>query len=634
MHLRPAVLLAGVLMLAVPAPATALISDVRPIDGPSADVVDLGGAAMSEDGSGGVVYRRRVGGRPHIFAAQFVDGAWQPPQRVDVGQNFESSWPRIAAGDGGRLVVTWVQEFGPESDRMYSAAVDPDARRFQAPVPVDLNVGEATGTWPSLAMNRGGQAYVVYRVITNTGGGNPPGYLGGEYRLARYNGSLWSNVGVADRNPAVPIRTPSEDNAPRVAIDIQGQGLVTWQEPGDDFVDRIWARRLFGATIGNPLIVSPTTFDGAPLRGGADGFSLDIAGFGQGAIALRQQPGASGRLGATRIFVNTIPEVFTDGSGAFQGARLADGGARPAPGAAAVAVTAQTTFLTAFATGPATLTTSGEEGALSGTTRADDGGSSVSGRPRVDLAETDAAVAAWRALTGGFGGVAVQERRADGVPETTTVSAPRGGNVGGMELGGSGRGDALVAWSQGSSSLGQIAAVVVDAPPSEFNVLLPDTWQRRRRVPIAWDPAESSVSGVTYSVAVDDEPVKERIRGHKTSLTPTQLEDGRHRVELIAVDAAGQETTSASGRVLVDRRKPRARLRVRGGRLSVRVSDPAPGSGLRKRATKVSWGDGARPARRALARHLYAGPGVYRVTITTRDKAGHRVKIRRRVRIR
>jgi hypothetical protein len=151
--------------LLAPPSARATISGVTPIDGPSADIVDFGGVAMAPDGTGGLVYRRRVDGHIHIFASQFDGSGWRAPQRVDNGQRFDSSWPVIGAGNDGRLVVAWVQEFGPSSDRMYSAGIDPGAHRFQAPVPIDLNVGESTGTWPSLAMNAGGQAYIAYLVM-------------------------------------------------------------------------------------------------------------------------------------------------------------------------------------------------------------------------------------------------------------------------------------------------------------------------------------------------------------------------------------------------------------------------------------------------------------------------------------
>ena len=333
MQLRLAALPAAVLAsLALAQPAPALISDVQPIDGPSADVLEVGGAAMSEDGTGGLVYLKRAGGRAHVFAAQYVDGAWARAQQVDRGQGFDSSWPRIGAGDGGRLVVTWVQEGGPGIDRLFSAALDPGSRSFEPPVLVDPNVGEATATFPSLAMARGGQAYLTYRVITSTGGGNPPGYVGADTRVARYSGELWSVFGSpADRNPSIPVRSPTAVNSPRVAVDIQGGAIIAFQEPGDDFVDRIWARRIFGSVYGNPLMVSPGTYGGAPLRGPADAFDLDVSGFGQGAVAFRQQPGQAGRLPGTRIFVNEIPDLFAETSGAFVGAQLVDGGPRGGP---------------------------------------------------------------------------------------------------------------------------------------------------------------------------------------------------------------------------------------------------------------------------------------------------------------
>ncbi len=616
--------------------AEAVVSDVQAIDGPSAAVTDVVDAAMSEDGTGGVVYLRQVGGRDHVFAAQFRDGAWRAPQRVDVGQGFDSSWPRIGAGDGGRLIVTWVQELGVESDRMYSATLDPGASGFQAPVPVDFNVGEATASFPDLAVSRGGQAYLVYRVITDTSPANPPGYVGANVRLARYNGRLWSVFGSPlDRNPAIPVRQPSEANAPEVGIDIQGQGIVAWHEPGDDFVDRVWARRVFGSSVGIPLQVSPSTYGGAPLRGAADAFSLDVSGFGQGAVAIRQQPGQAGKLGVARIFVNEIPDVFAETSGAFGGARLADGGVRGAPGPPSVAVDPKSVFATAFASGTATLLGTGDDVTVSASERLDAGGSGIAGDPLIDLAETGAAVAAWRELRGGAGVVAVQERRADGVTEPTDLSAAKGGAVGRIVMGGSGLGDAIVAWRQGTGPDAQIAAAVVDAPPDPFLVLLPDGWRRGRRIPIAWDHALSAIGGVTYSVSVDDEPVADGLRGLRTRLTRDDVQDGRHRVQIFAMDSAGQETGSLTGRLLVDRTRPRVRLVRRGRTLTVKVGDGRrrAGSGLRRRSVRVSFGDGRRRARVARARNSYAGPGTYRVVVRARDRAGNRVVVRRRVSI-
>lgn len=627
--LARALLVTAACSVALAAPARAAISDTQTIDA-SPDVVDVGGVAMAEDGTAGIVYRKRVDGRAHVFAALFADGAWRPPQRVDAGQAFDSSWPRIGAGNRGRLVVTWVQEFGAGSDRMYSAALDPGATRFQAPVPVDFNVGEATATWPALAMNRGGTAYLVYRVVTDTSGANPPGYVGAELRLARYTGALWTSAGsLLDRAPSIPVRAPTALNAPRVGIDIQGNGIVAFQEPGDDFIDRIWARRLFGLQFGIPLQVSPSSWDGQPLRGGADALALDVSGFGQGAVAFRQQPGEGGRLGATRIMVGEIPDSFSEGAGAFGSARVVDGAALPDPGAPAVAVAPLGPFRSILAAGGAVLTTTGDPERIDPAERIDDGGAAAAADPLVDLSESGAAVTAWRAA----GGVAVREQRADGVPETLLASAPAGGAVGGLELAGSGLGDGIVGFQQGA---GQIAAVVVDAPPESFFIQVPDTWVRRRAMRVGWDPSPSAISGVRYAVTVDDEPVREGLRGHAASLGPQALEDGRHTIQVIAVDAAGQETVSQAGQVRVDRRKPRARLSLRGRTLAVAIGDGrrARSSRLRRTVTRVSFGDGSSARRRTLVRHTYTRAGTYRVIVRARDRAGNRARISRRVTVR
>ncbi len=645
--------IACLLLLGAPTGAGAVVSDVRPIDGPSADLADVADAAMSEDGSGGVVYLKQVDDRNHVFATQFRDGAWRAPQRVDVGQSFDSSWARIGAGDGGRLVVTWVQEFGVESDRLFSATLDPGATGFQSPVPIDLNVGEANSTYPDLAMARGGQAYLAYRVVTDTSPSNPPGHVGADLRVARYNSRLWSVLGTPiDRNVATPVREPSEDNAPEVGIDIQGQGVVAWQEPDDEFVDRVWARRLFGTNVGIPLQVSPSSWEGAPLRGPADAFALDVAGFGQAAVAFRQQPGQAGKLDAPRIMVNEMPDVFAEAAGAFAGARLTDGGTRGALGPPSVAVDARGLFVTGFGSGTATLLGSGDDATVADVERLDEGGSSVPGDPQVDLAETGAAVAAWRELRGDAGLVGVQERRADEVVEPTVLSAPAGGAVGRIVVGGSGLGDAIVAWKQGEGPNAQVAAAVVDAPPDPFLVLLPSGWQRRKRIPIAWDRAPNAIGGVRYSVSVDDEPVVENRRGLHARLGREDIGNGSHRIQIFAIDETGQETGSRVGRLRVDRSGPRVRLRRRGRRLTVVVVDGKPGraSGLRRGSVNVSFGEGGaaasaskgkrgrgkggrRKAPKVLVRHTYSRSGRFLLTVRARDKARNVTVLKRKVRV-
>ncbi len=616
------------------APAFAEVSDTHLVDGPSADVVGAADAAMAEDGSGGIVYLRKLGGRNHVFVARFSGGSWGAPQRLDLGQEFDSSWPRIAAGSNGRLLVTWVQEFGVGTDRMFSATLDPGAQGFQAPVPVDFNVGEATATYPDLAMNAGGQAYLAYFVVEDVSAANPPGYVGASVRVARYNNRLWSAFGApADRNPATPLRLPTEASGPRVGIDLRGIGVLAWQEPDDEFVDRVWARRLFGTSVGIPLAASPPSWEGAPVRAAADAFALDVSGFGQAAVALRQQPGQSGALTAPRLFVSEMADAFSPGGKAFTGARLGDGGAKATLGAPSVAVEPNGGFLAGFAAGASTYLVAGDPEAVVAPERADQGGSAIAGEPLVDLAETGAAVAAWREQRGSSGTVAVREQRADGVIDPASLRSPSGGTVSDLRLGGSGLGDALLAWTQGTGANTQVVAAVVDAPPDPFNVETPEGWKRQAKVTIHWPEATNAISSVRYSVSVDDEPVGKATTRLFAQLKSKRVGDGRHRVQVFAIDRSGQQTGSRNGVLLVDRKPPRVRLRQRGRRLAVIVADGAKRetSGVKGSAVKISFGDGsAGPS----ARHTYTHPGSYRVWVRAGDRAGNVVRFTRGVRVR
>ena len=276
---------------------------------------------MAQDGTGGIVYRKRVDGRAHVFAAQFERRAGG---RRSASTSASASTRRgraIGAGNGGRLVVTWVQEFGFGTDRLFSASLDPGARRFQAPVPIDLNVGEATGTYPSLAMNRGRQRLPRLpgagrrRRATRT---RRPATSAASCASPATTARCWSVLGApADRNQAAPVATPTAGNSPKVGIDVTGNGIVAFQEPDDDFVDRVWARRLFGATLGIPLIVSPQQFGGAPLRGARRRvLARRRPASAQGAVALPPAAGPRARrLDGPHVFVNMIPEAFSDDAG-------------------------------------------------------------------------------------------------------------------------------------------------------------------------------------------------------------------------------------------------------------------------------------------------------------------------------
>jgi len=119
-------------------------------------------------------------------------------------------------------------------------------------------------------------------------------------------------------------------------------------------------------------------------------------------------------------------------------------------------------------------------------------------------------------------------------------------------------------------------------------------------------------------------------------LKPDDLGDGRHKIQIFAVDAAGQETGSQIGRVRVDRTRPLVRIRRRGRTVRVSVSDGprSRASLLRRSATKISFGDGTRRNRVSRAGRRYRRGGVYRLRVQARDRAGNKVSLSRRVRVR
>ena len=134
--LRAAMLAAALATAAFVAPeqaAQALVLPAQTLAGPSPEIVGFGGVAMAEDGSGGVVFLKRVDGVAHVFVSRYVEGHWLAPIRVDTGQQYAASWPRIGAANGGELMVVWVTPFATEKERpvdeLLSATLGPGLER-------------------------------------------------------------------------------------------------------------------------------------------------------------------------------------------------------------------------------------------------------------------------------------------------------------------------------------------------------------------------------------------------------------------------------------------------------------------------------------------------------------------------
>ena len=611
--------------------AGAAITPASVLAGPSSSVLDVDGAALAADGTGGVVFRELLEGEPHVFVARFLNGVWQPPQQVDVGQPGPATFPTIAAADGGELLVVWVQPWmwisaspGAQATLHYelmSAVLQPGAGGFSQ-IERIADVGKGTGEYPSLAMAPDGTAYVAYRGST------------GEVRVSRFNGRSWSSLGVIDRQSGqVALRTPSASNAPVVAVNDEGQALVVWQEPESAGVARIWARRLFGTTLGSVLAVSPSSIDGAPVSVDADGPAVALGAFGQAAVAFRLQGGAGSPLGAPHIFVSALPEPLTEQISSFSAAVPIDGASTI--GTPSVAVDSYGQFRVAYVAAGATRLLAGDEGAGGAPQR--EGPPLVLGQASAEpafasIAPDGGGTTAWPAVApNGLPAVAVREDFPGGGAQDAFLSAPLSGPVADLVAGES-YGNMLLAFRQGSAEAGQVMAAYAQTPPERFRVETPSGWVRPAAARVSWEAAPDAIGGVTYSVLVDGRVQARGLSGRSATLDPRALGDGVRSIQVLASDGLGQQTLSDVASLHVESNPPQVSVRhLSGARVSVRVfGDPA---GVRQADTLVAFGDGEAASARDEVVHAYRRPGRYTIVVHAIDAVGNRTDARVRVQI-
>lgn len=634
---------AGVVLALHPAIASAVILPATTIDGPSEEIVGFGGVAMAEDGSGGLVYLKRVDGVPHVFVSRYVGGHWLPPIRVDGEEPFAASWPRIGAAEGGELLVTWATPFANSNGKpvyeMLGAELGPGAARFGEAMIVDPDIEEATGTSPGLAVSSTGQADVVYRVV-QTAVSNVallrPGDVVEQVRVAHFDGTRWANLGPVNRNLAISMRPPTQSNAPQIAVGPTGNGVVVWQEPNIESTARIWARRIFGSGLDYVMPVSVESLAGAPLAQDADAPAVAISRFGQAELAYRQTSAAGSPLPGPRIFLNTLPDGESESGAQPTGAVVADssvaGGQNAAVGPPSVDIDERRDVRLLYDDDGTPRVVEGDNHTLTGT---------LSLGPPFAGAEPTAAsimnplgggVSAWPSSGPQGAAVAVREDFPDGALQTALVSGGAGGPVGEFAVGRSGLGDGLVAFQQGPIGNTAIVAVQVTAPPVASILNAPKEWIRPSQAVLSWQPATSADGPLTYHVVLDGRQLPTRAGVFSLRLNPRGLGSGSHDVQVLAIDSLGQSTLSAPSTLRIDGVPPTVKITHRGALVSVRVSDRL--SGVATHAVRVSFGDGHSAGGRTRLEHRYARAGVYRVVVRVRDKLGNGGVVRQLVSVR
>jgi hypothetical protein len=627
--------------------ARAVILPAVTIDGPSENIVGFGGVAMANDGTGGLVYIKRVEGVPHVFVSRYIEGHWLAPIRVDTEEPFAASWPRIGAAENGELIVTWATPFatskGAPVYELLGALLGPGASSFGQPAIIDQNIEEASGTSPDLAVSSTGQADVVYRVVETAIANVPllrPGDVVGQVRVAHFNGQRWSALGAINRNPGVSMRPPTPANAPQIAVGPTGNAVVVWQEPDIEGVARIWARRMFGSTLDYVLPVSATSFGGASIGDDADAPSVAVSRLGQAEVAYRQPAGLGSPLPGPRIFLNILPDGESMSGAQFAGASVLDqstvaGGRAAAVGPPSIDIDEKQDMRLVYDSNGAPRVIEGNDRGLAGALSLGPGFVGSEPLAASVMNPGGGGVSAWpSAESQGHPAVAVREDFPDGAVQTALVSGGAGGEVGELAVGRSGLGDGLVAFRQGQFGNAAIVAAQATAPPVASILSVPKGWVKPSQATVSWLGATSADGPLSYRVVLDGrrEPTPAGVL--ELRLDTRGLGSGRHRVQVLATDINGQATLSAPSTLLLDGVPPSVKItRTQGGfAVSVRVTDAF--SGVAARAVSVSFGDGTGAGGRSRFSHHYAHAGVYRMIVRVGDKIGNKGAVRQLVSVR
>jgi hypothetical protein len=651
------IVVAGLLLARVE-PAQAVVTQPTVIEGPSTEGIVLGNVAMASDGTGGLVFTKTVEGKSHVFAARYDGTNWEAPVRVDRESPFEGGEPRIAAGNGGRLLVVWTAPVATNAKGelrrgLYSATMASGAEGFGAQLLVDPNLNSGTGTDPSVAGTVPGKAIVAYRVVTHVFG-IPGEFTNGvqlrlgdveaDVRVARLEGDRWSRLGAINRNPAASMRPPTPTNGPQVGIGASGRAVVAWQEPDSSGAARIWMRRITGTTLGPVFLASPESFNGKPVTEDATAFSLAVTPTDRARLAALVEGSAGSPLHGARIFLTTLGSSSRSSGATPVGPELADGGGATPPGpplgppaiAAADGGGVEGEMSLAFSTGPTVQSVGVDAQGHLEPAHVVGASGAVPGGPVVATVEPEGGgVTAYEGVDeSGSPTVVVRQEFPEGELQTGLLYGPLGGAISGLTGAGTGSGDALLAFSQGESGQTAIVADRISAPPEAFSVSAPKHWVLPSRAKIRWAPPQSAVGGFTYGLFVDGRQVRSSLTRQRVLPPRALLGSGVSKVRILATDRFGGEVLSEPATLRVDARPPTVRVQLQrsSGKLALRLKDAQ--SGLALGTVRATFGDGSHLRGHAILRHRYARPGRYTVKVQARDRVGNRLSQRIEVAVR
>jgi hypothetical protein len=593
------------------------------IDGPSADILGLSRMSVARDGTGGLVYVKQVLGTPHVFVSRLVEGAFQAPEQVDTGLIGGSSQPVIAAGNGGLLLVAFIN-----SGQLYVVQRPGESAPYGAPLAL---AGGASN--PAIAITNFGKAYLAFTV--DSAGSH-------DVRAAYYYNGSWALA-------PTPLDAASQDDAgsgtgrPSVAAATDGVGIVSWGEQG-----HVYARRVWGA--------SPSTVfaqaDVPSLRGAtevtADQPELAVGGDSSYVEVAFHEVLARGAQNQSRVFSRLLQGSL------FNGLSSADGVTGTGPAGAVDPKVVVGEFGHGLVTSARDDSNQvfaqllGTNGFQLPTVRIDSLQNAAAPHAVPAMAGPSTDLVAWQQDPGTGGSPEIRVRYSqDGLsfgPEIV-ISSPAVGDANaamGLAAAGDFSGDAAVAWVQGSRDSTQIVADQLYQPPSAFAATVKFRYVRTARPVLSWSQSRDHWGPVRYTVTIDHAQVYQTTG--RSLLVPVALAGGAHTWSVTASNPAGLVVSTRVARVWVDTVPPVVHVSVTGvrrvGRLLrmfVTTSDapppvpPASASGTKR--VVIRWGVGKSLRIRHSSTHTYTRPGRYRVTIVATDRAGNKTRLVRELKI-
>jgi hypothetical protein len=624
--------IAAVAVAAAPASAQPTPAPPVTLDGPSAAITSLNGLSVARDGTGGLVYVKAS----HVFVSALIGGQFQASVQVDAGLGAASTQPVIAAGNGGVLLVGFIN-----GGELYVVDRTGTGAPFGSPQPL---AGGAIN--PSLQMSNLGKAYLAFAAADGSGR---------DVRTAYYANGSWA-LETAPLNAVAPGDDAGTDvgtgadtvvGAPQVATAGDGVAIVVWGEAGHVYSRRVWgtAPSLVDEQADVPSLSGCGELSaGAPaVAAGGDSSYADVA---------FQEVISCGGAHQTRVLVNRLR------GSQYDGVASADGQFSPGGGSAGNPSVAMTEYGQGFVTSGGLTSNDvfamqlGTNGAMGGVGQVNAAAGSSPPDPVPAIAGLFSDLIAWQQDPGATGAAEIRVRyepRASALGPEQIVSSPAAGPTDagrGLAAAGDGGGDAAIAWVQGTPSSTEIVVALLYQPPGAAAPPSSTVYARTPQPVLSWSPSSQRWGPISYSVSLDGIAVGQTAGSGIRVATP--LRDGLHRWSVTASNPAGLSTASSTAKVFVDTVAPRLRVAVTGARrvgkataLRLFYRDLPPAGLPQSDASGVArltirWGDGTvthlKPGTHRVE-HSYRRPGRYRVTVIATDRAGNQTRVLRRVKI-